>query len=243
MTRREGLGTKCIFVGQVVSRRWLLTLLVLLTFAPAAVLSQAVGEDERDDPFAAEDNPFADYEDEYAGPPKPMRVFVTRTSYRADLKTQGKGKTGAEGADNLCNLAARAVNLGGEWKAWLSTSTEDAADRLITENEGGWALFYNTTPGVNMLADERIAFKNRHAFRTVPLNKLDWNGYDSKIKASYWTGTAIGGMSHSSNCKDWSTLEDTEEGLAGSTEHQDYRWTEASVIKCSERAHLLCVEQ
>jgi hypothetical protein len=51
------------------------------------------------------------------------RVFVSSETYTGDLG-------GLDGADAKCQALADAAHLGGTFKAWLSTSTVDAADRL-----------------------------------------------------------------------------------------------------------------
>lgn len=69
-------------------------------------------------------------------PSKPKRIFLTRSYFDGNLKLAGDGLDGLSGGDNLCARAATSVNLGGNWKAWLSTSTVDAIDRI--QEAGPW---------------------------------------------------------------------------------------------------------
>lgn len=64
------------------------------------------------------------------------RVFVTATSYAA--KSLGGGASRVAGADGFCANAAAAAGLGGNWVAWLSTSTVNAIDRVT--GTGPWYL-------------------------------------------------------------------------------------------------------
>lgn len=52
------------------------------------------------------------------------RVFVTSTSQSGQLG-------GLSGADALCQTRANAGGLGSTWKAWLSTSSVNAKDRVV----------------------------------------------------------------------------------------------------------------
>lgn len=57
------------------------------------------------------------------GPSGAKRVFVTSATYDGNLG-------GLEGADAKCALAAESANLGGRWKALLSSSTVYELDRM-----------------------------------------------------------------------------------------------------------------
>ena len=75
-------------------------------------------------------------------------VFVTSTEHTGDLKTEGVGATGLEGADNICNLRAQEAGLPGTYTAWLSDSSTVAKDR-VTQS----AIPYLRTDGVLVAND------------------------------------------------------------------------------------------
>ncbi len=83
------------------------------------------------------------------------RVFVTKGTFTADLKSAGSAATGLAGADKLCSNAASAAGLGGSWKAWLSDSTTDAISRIA--DVGPWYRI-----------DGSSVFKNKDAFSSNP---------------------------------------------------------------------------
>lgn len=143
-----------------------------------------------------------------SGTPGPKRVFITRNGYPGDLRTAGNGTDGLNGADRLCQLAADSVVLGGTWKAFLSSSTVSAIDRIA--DVGPW---FN-------LQGQRV-FHNKAGFLTGPLTAIEYTerGEPTTSTGSFprgatvWTGsTATGrpaswtnfsGGTESAQCEDW----------------------------------------
>lgn len=70
-------------------------------------------------------------------PPGAKRVFITATGFpNGDLVTAGGDKNGVISGDKLCGTAASNAGLDGTWRAWLSQSGADAANRLT--DSGPW---------------------------------------------------------------------------------------------------------
>lgn len=105
------------------------------------------------------------------------RVFITRSEYTGDLKSHGEANDGLAGADSLCSLAAKGADLGGQWRAYLSSSTISAVDRL--QDVGPWYT-------VNRI---RRVFNNIENLQTFPLHPLNQDEFGNDVKVVYWTGT------------------------------------------------------
>ena len=58
-----------------------------------------------------------------------LRVFITSTTSHGDFG-------GLAGADSRCQDRALAVGMGMNWKAWISTTTVNAKDRVL--GAGPW---------------------------------------------------------------------------------------------------------
>ena len=78
------------------------------------------------------------------------------------------------GADAKCQLAADSQLLGGTFKAWISTTSGNAIDRIA--DVGPWVLVDNATK----------VFNNKANLQTVPLSAIwlteantspTWTGY------------------------------------------------------------------
>ncbi len=89
---------------------------VKLTIAIDAGPNDAGPNDAGPNDAGPKDAATADAADAKA-PPGAKRVFVTAGTYTANLKLEGNGATGPDGADKLCNKEAQTSGLGGTWKA------------------------------------------------------------------------------------------------------------------------------
>ena len=155
------------------------------------------------------------------------RAFVTSSTLSGSLG-------GLAGADALCESAAHAAHLGGTWKAWLSTSSIDAADR-VTEAE------IRLVDGTSIVAfgfgDLLDGFIGENIF-------LDEFGVETGGKA--WTGTNNDGTAGPANCGDWSTT--SGNGNAGSVDgpvdaSMDWSSIAGEVEDCSSMHRLYCFEE
>ena len=167
------------------------------------------------------------------GPPVgAKRVFVTSATYTGNLKVQGGGADGLEGGDKLCQLAASAATLGGTWRAWLSSSTINAIDRIA--DVGPWYRL-----------DGAKVFNNKASIVTAgPLVAIDVNEVGGTPKANTWTGTKKSGVFDSFSCHDWTDEAPVNgyEGIVGITVGVTF-WTESSSNPCHLENTLYCFEQ
>lgn len=158
------------------------------------------------------------------------RVFITRQVFRGDLINGG----GLAGGDDACNDAARAAGLSPTFKAWLSTSTVNAIDRMA--DVGPWCDL-----------SDMLIFWNRSRLMTDPQLGL-WLDEKGQYldNGLVWTGTRGGGLYEPlfKACKDWTSASMTEtasSGFVGRTDEQ--RWTESASAPCNLQIHLMCFEQ
>lgn len=180
-------------------------------------------------------------------PPGALRVFVSSQRYPANLRAAGGQSTGRAAADVLCQGLADAAELGGTWRAWLSTTDRDAIDHI--QGNGPWHRL-----------DGMRVFANHAALSTTPMAAIAIDERLQRPDPFYesWTGTAIGGRVMppgnrlSVTCWDWtSTVDSTqvggllgvygENGTLGGTSDD---WTDYAVGYCSPFSrHLYCFEQ
>jgi len=159
--------------------------------------------------------------------------FVTDGRYNADLG-------GLTGADAICAKEASEAGLAGEFKAWLSTSTEHAKDRIAPvgpwRRVDGRQLFPG--PSVSGLPED---------FPTLTATGTDlfFNPNDN-----VWTGTRTNGRwSDGLSCDDWTSASSTARGSFGECTFSQ-RWTEAldlndapELLPCSTQLRLYCFGQ
>lgn len=127
--------------------------------------------------------------------PGARRTFITKETFQGDLG--GGSATGAERGDAACTTAAKAAQLGGAWKAWLSTSTVDAIDRIA--EVGPWYDLAGT-----------LIFADKSGLETSPSSALWLDEHGSGLPSDrIWTGTGFGGTYSpdlgpgSKPCGDW----------------------------------------
>lgn len=182
--------------------------------------------------------PFPSF-DGAVGPAK--IVFVTEGRFTGDLATEGAAASGPAGADNLCMREARAAGLGATFKAWLSTTTESARNRIAAV--GPWSL----VDGASCF-DEVAVNGPPFCFPSVTAKGADLKfGADLEV----WTGTGtLHQLSPSGNtCRDWKSALAADQGSYGDLAFSS-QWTEAQDFDgqalskpCSARLRLYCFEQ
>lgn len=174
-------------------------------------------------------------------PPGAKRVFVSSLRYSADLRTAGGQATGLASADYICQNLADAAQIGGTWRAWISTSTTNAIDHIT-----------GTGPWYRM--DGAMAFPNRARLGTTPLVPVSIDEMGGTPDPFYeaWTGTALGGFKaplgsrQSVTCWDWTSTVDSTMvgGVVGDIDANGSSWTDLATGYCSPFARrLYCFEQ
>jgi len=161
-----------------------------------------------------------------SSPPAPNIVFTTSTTHNADLG-------GLSGADDICAERAQAAGLAGTYRAWLSTSTVNAIDRL--GNASGWVR-PDGKPVLNSAAD--IASS---ALFYPP--RLDEFGNDLGVGHYVMTATGLDGKrrtdSSYTTCGDFTSA--VGSWLEGGPASSDTVWfTLGASFFCAEEASLYC---
>ena len=162
-------------------------------------------------------------------------VFVTSAVYDGSIN----GAMGLAGADSTCAALATSAGLPtGTYKAWLSTSTVNAVDRL------GTARGFVRTDG-SPFADRVSDIVSGKILN--PLS-LDQTGTDINVPLFQyaWTGTTNAGTVHgTSTCVDWTSISGTIFGETGVVSGGPNAWSDRSgALSCSDpfQGHLYCFD-
>lgn len=162
--------------------------------------------------------------------PSGKRVFITRDRFNGNLG-------GLTGGDTKCADAATAAGVTGTWKAWLSSSTVNAIDRLV--DVGPWVDMQGTT-----------AFASKSAITTSGPSTALW--YDERgmflSSENIWTatnsqGTYQWGVIMAPPCDEWTSTSMQAGARVGQVGRTGDAWTSHSGTTCDQTAHLLCFEQ
>ena len=163
-------------------------------------------------------------------------AFVTSSAPTGNLG-------GLAGADTICqNLADAAVPAlpAGTYTAWLSSSLEDARDR-VTDDQSNTFTYVNTG-GVGIAAG---------------FVSLVDGGLDSSIRfdesstlvagvTEVWTDTGVDGTSFSGgavSCKDWTYQDEHDFGYYGSSQSVGSQWTLVNGQDCEQFKRLYCIQK
>lgn len=158
-------------------------------------------------------------------PTSRKRVFVTSTSQTGNFG-------GVTGGDAYCATRAAAANLGGNWKAWLSDSNNDAITRL--NDVGPWYLIDQVT----------LVFTNKAAIPSFPLSAINQSELQTVINAFVATGTLSTGLRDAANnCLNWTDGTGGSNARVGSSNLLTASWTANTTGVCSGPARLYCFEQ
>jgi len=157
-------------------------------------------------------------------------VFITSApSIQGDLN-------GITGADYECRHRATKAFLpnGERYKAWLSTSTVQPADRLYHARGP-----YVRLDGLQVAADWGALTSGtlEHSIN------VDENG--ETVEAAVWTGTTVAGtrIPNTQHCSDWEYGDSDQSGWAGDSTATDALWTHGVETDCGALVRLYCFEQ
>lgn len=155
-------------------------------------------------------------------------VFVTSTTHDGDLG-------GLAGADQICmDRASDAGMLDRTFRAWLSTTTVDAKDRLAEPRGQGWVRTDGALVATSIadLTDSSIANPIR----------FDESGSDVGSRLVR-TGTKADGTLHSANtCLDYTTGSSAVSDRGGRTSDTNQWWTIVYGGACHHLRPLYCFE-
>lgn len=150
-------------------------------------------------------------------------VFSTSSTFAADFGS-------LENADAECNALAAAAGLAGTYRAWLSTSSEDARDRV---SDGPYYLVNEQRVAEDLadLTDGRLGV-------AIALTE---NG--TSTQGLKWTGTATDGTLLANNCADWTSADAGDESAMGVGSQSDYEWTTVGFTRTCDIANgLYCFQ-
>lgn len=158
--------------------------------------------------------------------PESKRAFATSSSNH----TGNLG--GIAGADNICQNLANAASLGGNWKAFLSTSTTAAVNRSSFSgnivNMKGQIISSTGWNGMRFYVGARIMW--------------DENGNALPLMNTFvHTGTSPFGES-SFTCLNWTSASASEQTILGMPNTGDYSWLSYTETNCSNGRRLYCIE-
>jgi hypothetical protein len=150
-------------------------------------------------------------------------VFVTSTTHTGDIG-------GLAAADALCQEHASNALMTSTFKAWLSSGSENAFDRMT--GNGPWYTTHSA-----------LAFKDKLALRQGTLADItDESG--SKPSLDVWSGSDGLGDASGQDCKGWTSAAITDEATTGSTFTNDGRWGGGgSAQNCDVPRAIICFEQ
>jgi hypothetical protein len=157
-------------------------------------------------------------------------VFVTEARYSGNLAREGNASTGSLGADELCASEAKVAGLSGAFRAWISTTGEEASARVGAM--GPYRRVDGTTifPGKVAVGSPLVALSITASGRTLV----------SADDGAVWTGTE-----DNRRCADFATASAGALGAIGSALSVDATWTAdgRAVRSCDARARLYCFER
>jgi hypothetical protein len=161
-------------------------------------------------------------------------VFVT-----SDPPLQAGAIDGLIGADYECRHRAALMNFPNAegYRAWISTSTVDARDR-VDHHAGRYVLVNGLIVAENW--DEFIS-----GIHQSPINVTEQS---QTLVVDVWTGTQPDGtrVPAQSHCQDWTSSSALENAYAGDSTFSDESWTLNQLINpigCVSAAALYCIEQ
>jgi len=152
------------------------------------------------------------------------RVFVTSNRFTGDLG-------GLSAADAKCQTAADSASLGGVWKAWLSTGSVNAIDRVARDG----ALYL--VDGRTKVADSVGALAT-----TLPLARInmfeDGKIYSDATPRFVWTGSGNDGALFKDGT---GAPESCMGGSSGHTNATD-KWMRDLSYTCDQLQSIYCIE-
>lgn len=155
-------------------------------------------------------------------------VFVTRDTFYGVLLG------GLDGADEICEQSALAAGLDGEYKAWLSTASSSAADRL------SHAEVPYVQPGDVQIADNWVDLTTSE-FLDAPFERDEF-GVPVAGGERVATGTFPDGSWSGGDCGAWGMEPPSTLTSYGITRQQSGTWSWYYDGVC-EAGHLYCFQQ
>jgi hypothetical protein len=159
------------------------------------------------------------------------RVFHLLNGALGKIRDSSDPRTGLEVADADCMTAGQTYG-DGQWRAWLSSSTVNAIDRLA--DVGPWYRLDQQTK----LFESRAALVNGPL---VPIEDPADAGAD--LRALFWTGTLLDGTASTATCLDWTEYVGPITATVGRVDMAGQGWVDPTPLSCAKYLSLLCFEQ
>ncbi|MEA2748151.1 MAG: hypothetical protein QOI41_2294 [Myxococcales bacterium] len=153
------------------------------------------------------------------------RVFITAAAFAGAVG-------GLNAADMYCQSAATDAGLPGTYRAWLSSTSTNALDRI--DDVGPWYSMRDT-----------VVFSSKSALREAPTAQIvDETGAAPLADNAPWTGTDAQGLGTGQDCEGWTNGTAEIVATTGSGFAADSEWSGGSAtLHCDNKAPLICFQQ
>lgn len=160
--------------------------------------------------------------------PPGKRVFITGDKFTGALG-------GISGADTKCATAASTAGLNGTFKAWISSTTVNAIDRIT-----------DVAPWVDLQGATQFAAKAD--LGTGPVSGVWYDEYGHFLSSDrIWTATGYRGTYNAAlntpPCAEWTSAAMLDQARIGQVGRTGTEWSSYSGTSCDQLAHLICLEQ
>lgn len=162
-------------------------------------------------------------------PSERHRVFYLRNGTLGKIMDSSDTRTGIETADADCTQSAADREIGGTWRAWLSSSSVDAFDRITDV-----APWYR-------IDRETLLFASRLELTTGPRATIE--AMPDPEMMMFWSGTRLDGTRSIDNCSDWTVYNRPAIATVGRADVVGESWVMDTPLLCSNYLALLCIEQ
>ena len=162
-----------------------------------------------------------------APPSERGRIFYLRNGTLGKLVDSAVTRAGVDIADDACITAAGDRGLGGTWRAWLSSSTSDAIDRI--DDAAPW---YRTDRATLLFATKAELAAGPRAPIEPPVGE----------PLLFWSGTSRDGTRTTATCDDWTEYLEPI-ATVGRADATGAEWAVPEPLSCSLYLALLCIEQ
>ena len=165
-------------------------------------------------------------------------VFISSNTYTGDLEWESfPNLEGLARADAICNKLADSAGLKGEFKAWLSDTSEAPSTRLgLNDFTGNFVL-----PNGNRIASGWQDLTDGSLLQPI---RFDQNG--GVQNGEVWTHTNAQGKPTTNNqqysCLDWSTSSSQYNGYYGRSDQKTTQWTHYNYAQCDVQSHIYCIQ-
>lgn len=166
---------------------------------------------------------------DHTPPAERHRAFYLRNGTLGKIMDSADTRTGIETADANCTTAAATRELGGLWRAWLSSSTVDAIARI-----DDLAPWYRVDR-------ETLLFASKSELTTGPRATIEASPEHEMMM--FWSGTRLDGTRSTDNCSDWTIYNRPAIATVGRADIVGQAWVMETPLLCSNYLALLCIEQ